>query len=173
LFNVILVKAERPPLQKSAAWLIEPTDRARDVARRGAAVSSDDRLSKVNQAFLCNPHKIAFIPETMRRDGLARSGSTLHMKKVFLLAVIGAACSSVAFAAEVKKEKAHVAAVKATTMSDADMDKVTAGSSANIFLDGLVNPTVTNETGSAFQGNLNGALNVNFHIANPHGFGSH
>src|SRR5262249_37865195 len=29
LFNVILVKEERPPLQKSAAWLIEPTDRAR------------------------------------------------------------------------------------------------------------------------------------------------
>jgi hypothetical protein len=29
LFNVILVKEERPPLQKSAAWLMEPTDRAR------------------------------------------------------------------------------------------------------------------------------------------------
>ncbi len=29
LFNVILVKEERPPLQKSAAWLIESTDRAR------------------------------------------------------------------------------------------------------------------------------------------------
>src|SRR5215469_12839815 len=28
LFNVILVKEERLPLQKSAAWLIEPTDRA-------------------------------------------------------------------------------------------------------------------------------------------------
>jgi len=28
LFNVILVKEERPPLQKSAAWLIEPTDPA-------------------------------------------------------------------------------------------------------------------------------------------------
>jgi hypothetical protein len=49
-------------------------------------------------------------------------------KSVFVLAVIGAACSSVAFAAEVKKEKAHVPAV---TMSDADMDKVTAGFSAN------------------------------------------
>jgi hypothetical protein len=36
-------------------------------------------------------------------------------KSVFVLAVIGAACSSVAFAAE------------ATTMSDAQMDKVTAG----------------------------------------------
>ena len=48
-------------------------------------------------------------------------------KPVFVLAVIGAACSSVAFAAEVKKEKAHVPAMKATTMSDADMDKVTAG----------------------------------------------
>jgi len=48
-------------------------------------------------------------------------------KSVFVLAVIGAACSSVAFAAEVKKDKAHIPAVKATTMSDADMDKVTAG----------------------------------------------
>ena len=48
-------------------------------------------------------------------------------KSVFVLAVVGAACSSVAFAAEVKKDKAHVPAVKATTMSDAQMDKVTAG----------------------------------------------
>ena len=48
-------------------------------------------------------------------------------KSVFVLAVIGAACSSVAFAAEVKNDKAHVPAVKATTMSDAQMDKVTAG----------------------------------------------
>jgi hypothetical protein len=52
-------------------------------------------------------------------------------KSVFVLAVIGAACSSVAFAAAVKKDKAHIPAVKATTMSDADMDKVTAGFSAN------------------------------------------
>jgi hypothetical protein len=52
-------------------------------------------------------------------------------KSVFVLAVIGAACSSVAFAAEVKKDKAHVPAVKATTMSDAQMDKVTAGFSQN------------------------------------------
>ena len=50
-----------------------------------------------------------------------------YMKKVFLLAVIGAACSSVAFAAEVKKDTAHIPVVKATTMSDSDMDKVTAG----------------------------------------------
>jgi hypothetical protein len=48
-------------------------------------------------------------------------------KSVLVLAVIGAACSSVAFAAEVKKDKAHIPAVKATTMSDAQMDKVTAG----------------------------------------------
>ena len=44
------------------------------------------------------------------------------MMKVFVLAVIGAACSSVAFAGEVKQP-----VVKATTMSDAQMDKVTAG----------------------------------------------
>jgi hypothetical protein len=33
----------------------------------------------------------------------------------------------VALAGEVKKDKAQVPAVKATTLSDADMDKVTAG----------------------------------------------
>ena len=41
-------------------------------------------------------------------------------KSVFVLAVIGAACSSVAFAAEVKKDKAHIPVVKATTMSDSE-----------------------------------------------------
>jgi hypothetical protein len=48
-------------------------------------------------------------------------------KSVFVLAVIGAACSGVAFAGEVKKDGADAPTVKATTMSDADMDKVTAG----------------------------------------------
>jgi len=47
-------------------------------------------------------------------------------KCLFVLAAI-AASSSIAFAAEVTKDKAHIPAVKATTMSDADMDKVTAG----------------------------------------------
>ena len=89
-------------------------------------------MVKVNQAFLFSAHKIAFIPETMRRDGLASSGSTLHMKKVFLLAVIGAACSSVAFAGEVKQTKAAAPVVKATTMSDAQMDKVTAGAAHSL-----------------------------------------
>jgi hypothetical protein len=55
-------------------------------------------------------------------------------KSVFVLAVIGAACSSVAFAGEVKKDTAHIPAVKATTMSDSDMDKVTAGAAHNEFL---------------------------------------
>ena len=54
-------------------------------------------------------------------------GVAFMRKSVLALAVIGAACSSVAFAAEVKKDKAHVPAVKATTMSDAQLDKVTAG----------------------------------------------
>ena len=49
------------------------------------------------------------------------------MIKVFMLAVIGAACSSVAFAGEVKQTKTVAPVVKATTMSDAQMDKVTAG----------------------------------------------
>jgi len=53
------------------------------------------------------------------------------MKKVVLLAVIGAACSSVAFAGEVKQTKTVAPVVKATTMSDSDMDKVTAGFSQN------------------------------------------
>jgi hypothetical protein len=64
-------------------------------------------------------------------------------KSVFVLAVIGAACSSVAFAAEVKKDKAHVPAVKATTMSDADMDKmVAAGGPPSIA--GVGNTTACN-----------------------------
>jgi len=54
------------------------------------------------------------------------------MKKVFVLAVIGAACSSVAFAGEVKQTKAVAPVVKATTMSDAQMDKVTAGDAGGI-----------------------------------------
>jgi hypothetical protein len=49
-----------------------------------------------------------------------------------VIAVIAAACSSVAFAGEVKKDKAQVPAVKATTMSDAQMDKVTAGDAGGI-----------------------------------------
>jgi len=49
-------------------------------------------------------------------------------KSVFVIAVIAAACSSVAFAEEVKQDKKATApVVKATTMSDAQMDKVTAG----------------------------------------------
>ena len=52
-------------------------------------------------------------------------------KSVFVLAVISAACSSVAFAGEAKQTKAAAPVVKATTMSDAQMDKVTAGFSQN------------------------------------------
>jgi hypothetical protein len=54
-------------------------------------------------------------------------GVSFMRKSTFVLAVIAAACSSVAFAGEVKQTKAQVPAVKATTMSDAQMDKVTAG----------------------------------------------
>jgi len=60
------------------------------------------------------------------------------MKKVFLLAVIGAACSSVAFAGEVKQTKAPTPVVKATIMSDAQMDKVTAGDAFKVNF--LFNP---------------------------------
>jgi hypothetical protein len=53
-------------------------------------------------------------------------------KSVFVIAVIAAACSSVAFAGEVKQDKKATApAVKATNMSDAQMDKVTAGFSSD------------------------------------------
>ena len=49
-------------------------------------------------------------------------------KSGFVVAVIAATCSSMAFAGEVKQDKkAPVPSVKTTTMSDADMDKVTAG----------------------------------------------
>jgi len=75
-------------------------------------------------------------------------------KSVFVLAVIGAACSSVAFAAEVKKDKAHIPAVKATTMSDSDMDKVTAGFNVGQLINpppGLVNnPNANNQGNGAF-----------------------
>jgi hypothetical protein len=53
-------------------------------------------------------------------------------KSVFVVAVIAAACTSVAFAGEIKQDKKATApAVKATTMSDAQMDKVTAGFSTD------------------------------------------
>lgn len=59
-------------------------------------------------------------------------------KSVFVIAVIAAACSSVAFAAEVKQGKTPAPAVKAQTMNDADMDKVTAaGYVSNYGLDGI------------------------------------
>lgn len=49
-------------------------------------------------------------------------------KSVLVIAVTAAACSGVAFAGEVKQDqKALAPVVKATTMSDAQMDKVTAG----------------------------------------------
>jgi hypothetical protein len=53
-------------------------------------------------------------------------------KSVFVIAVIAAACSSVAFAGEIKQDKKATApVVKATTMSDDQMDKVTAGTPGN------------------------------------------
>jgi hypothetical protein len=51
-------------------------------------------------------------------------GTLSMMKSLVVFGVIAAACSS-SFAAEAKKHNAPV--VKATTMSDAQMDKVTAG----------------------------------------------
>jgi hypothetical protein len=50
-------------------------------------------------------------------------------KSVFVFALMAAACST-GFAAEVTKDKAPV--LKATTMSDAQMDKVTAGDAGGV-----------------------------------------
>jgi len=53
-------------------------------------------------------------------------------KSVFVIAVAAAvACSGVALAGEVKQDKAQV--VKAKTMSDAQMDKVTGAGNAYAF----------------------------------------
>ena len=74
------------------------------------------------------------------------------MKKVFVLAVIGAACSSVAFAGQVKQTKAPTPVVKATTMSDADMDKVTAGAGGpnnDVLLPSQSHGFGKNDTGNA------------------------
>jgi hypothetical protein len=69
-------------------------------------------------------------------------------KSVFVLAVIGAACSSVAFAGEVKQTKAAAPVVKATTMSDAQMDKVTAGDGfGNLTANGTFGPGNGNPQG--------------------------
>jgi hypothetical protein len=73
-------------------------------------------------------------------------------KSVFVLAVIGAACSSVAFAAEVKKDKASIPAVKATTMSDNDMDKVTAG--FNVGQEARQTPGFERNAGGPSNGNF-------------------
>ena len=81
-------------------------------------------------------------------------------KTVFVIAVIAAACSSVAFAGEVKKDKAQVPAVKATTMSDADMDKVT-GAGGIVFNQG--HP----------DGNLNSNVNLHAVINGFRGQGNH
>ena len=83
-------------------------------------------------------------------------------KSVFVIAVIAAACSSAAFAGEVKKEKAQVPAVKATTMSDADMDKVTAGAGFGVA-------TARDHGGNAWG---RGLENANNHNGNNPGFGN-
>ena len=126
-------------------------------------------------SFSIKPHQILIYLKIMRRDGSPISGGMPHEEICFVLAVIGAACSSVAFAAEVKKDKAHMPAVKATTMSDAQMDKVTAGAASNYFIDssGVVKQTGSydyfgyfgggGKNGGAFSGD-HGTLNVNQHV---------
>jgi hypothetical protein len=94
-------------------------------------------------------------------------------KSVFVLAVIGAACSSVAFAGEVKQTQTVAPVVKATTMSDSEMDKVTAGASLNVWEvpSGSVFVIIKRE-GSQLHGNMgavlngNGTLNQNHHFTN-------
>jgi hypothetical protein len=65
--------------------------------------------------------------------------------------------ASVASAAEVKKDKAHIPAVKATTMSDAQMDKVTAGASNATTFDDFGNILKIHHSSPESQ--LNGAIN--------------
>lgn len=48
------------------------------------------------------------------------------MKSIFIAAIIAAACSGIATAAEVKQDKS-APAVKSQVMSDTEMDKMTAG----------------------------------------------
>jgi len=79
------------------------------------------------------------------------------MRKVFMLAVIGAACSSVAFAGEVKQTKTVAPVVKATTMSDAQMDKVTGG--------GPDQSVLLPDQSNGFGKNLNGDINSGGHAA--------
>ena len=76
------------------------------------------------------------------------------MTKVFVLAVIGAACSSVAFAGEVKQTKTVAPVVKATTMSDAQMDKVTAG--FNVINNGVGQNLNSNVNFHAVENGFNG-----------------
>jgi hypothetical protein len=75
---------------------------------------------------------------------------------MFVFAVI-AASSSMAFAGEVKQNKTAAPVVNATTMSDAQMDKVTAGAAHNVFFndEGIA---TGKETGSVLQGNPGGPL---------------
>ena len=70
-------------------------------------------------------------------------------KSVFVIAVIAAACSSVAFAGEVKQDKkAPAPVVKSTIMSNADMDKVTAGAGfGNCTAAGICGPGQGNPQG--------------------------
>ena len=128
-------------------------------SRKTDLISSDDPLVKVNQAFLFSAHPLAFIPKTMAGMGSPVQGVSYMRKSVFVLAVIGTACSSVAFAGEVKQTKAPTPVVKATTMSDAYMDKVTAGGGPDntVFL-----PSQANGVGK----NVNGNLHSDDHAAN-------
>ena len=93
-------------------------------------------------------------------------------KSVFVLAVISAACSSVAFAGEAKQTKAAAPVVKATTMSDAQMDKVTAGAAHNVFFNDEGVAT-GKETGSVLHGNPGSLFGGNgahvFHQIAPNG----
>jgi hypothetical protein len=53
------------------------------------------------------------------------------MKSIFVAAIIAAACSGVALAGDAKQDQktTQTPTIKATQMSDAEMDKVTAGGS--------------------------------------------
>jgi hypothetical protein len=64
VFNVILVKEERPPLQKSVAWLIEPTDRTRPPTKTLAAKTLNERVAE-----LCWGRSEVSVEEALQKSG--------------------------------------------------------------------------------------------------------
>jgi hypothetical protein len=84
------------------------------------------------------------------------------MKSIFVAAIIAAACSGVALAGELKQDQKTAApGVKAQAMSDAEMDKVTAGDFVIILHNGLDQPVGSG--GQSFHRDANQGFNNSGH----------